>query len=92
MDKKIFIWDTSNGFIVAKHVTLPDQVNCMRWGGFVKDIKGRNTELYQLATAGNKQMVLWKLDTNKGKLLIFLNVTEKYYLKILLSLINFIKY
>ena len=34
MDKKIFIWDTSNGYIVAKHVTVPDIISCMRWGGF----------------------------------------------------------
>lgn len=54
MDKKIFIWDTSNGYIVAKHNILPDPLCCMRWGGFVKDIKGRNTDKYQFATAGNK--------------------------------------
>lgn len=54
MDKKIYVWDTSNGYIVGKHVLFPDPLLCMRWGGFVKDIKGRNTEKYQLATAGNK--------------------------------------
>tara|TARA_B110000503_G_C7010740_1_gene355564 strand:- start:303 stop:467 length:165 start_codon:yes stop_codon:yes gene_type:complete len=54
MDKKIYIWDTSNGYIVAKHILTPDPLSCMRWGGFVKDIKGRNTDRYQLATAGNK--------------------------------------
>ena len=66
MDKKIFIWDTSNGYIVAKSIIVPDPINCIKWGGFVKDIKGRNTDLYQLATAGNKQLVLWKLDTKRG--------------------------
>jgi len=68
MDKKIFIWDTSNGFIVAKHSILPDPLSCVRWGGFVKDIKGRNTDKYQFTTAGNKQIVLWRLDTQKGAL------------------------
>jgi hypothetical protein len=71
MDKKIFIWDTSNGYIVAKQVMQPDPMTCMRWGGFVKDIKGRNTELYQFATAGNKSLVLWQLDTKKGRFMIF---------------------
>jgi hypothetical protein len=54
MDKKIYVWDCSNGYIVGKHVLLPDPLLCMRWGGFSKDIKGRITDKYQLATAGNK--------------------------------------
>ena len=46
MDKKIFIWDTSNGYIVGKHAILPDPLQTMCWGGFVKDIKERNTDKY----------------------------------------------
>lgn len=32
---------------------IPETISCMRWGGFMKDIKGRNTSLYQFATCGN---------------------------------------
>jgi WD40 repeat protein len=46
LDKKMFIWDTSNGYIVASVLLTPDPLYCMCWGGFVKDIKGRDTGLY----------------------------------------------
>ncbi len=46
LDKKIFVWDTSNGYIVASVVLQPNPLHCMAWGGFVKDIKGRNTTNY----------------------------------------------
>ena len=45
-DKKIFIWDSSNGYIVASVQLMPDPMNCMAWGGFQKDIKGRETKEY----------------------------------------------
>ena len=66
MDKKLFIWDTSNGFIVASFPLLPDPINIMCWGGFVKDIKGREINKYQFATTGNKQLYVWKLDAKNG--------------------------
>lgn len=47
---------------------IPEPIICARWGGFVKDIKGRDTNRYQLATAGNKQICIWKLDASKGAL------------------------
>ncbi len=43
MDKKVFIWDSMTGCIVASVVMVPDPMNCMAWGGKVKDIKGRDT-------------------------------------------------
>lgn len=66
MDKKLFIWDTSNGYIVGSYPLLPDPIICMKWGGFVKDIKGRDTNRYQFATAGNKQLFIWKFDAKTG--------------------------
>ena len=54
MDKKIFIWDTTNGYIVGSVVHSPEPTRAIRWGGMAKDIKGRDTNKYQFATAGNK--------------------------------------
>lgn len=65
-DKRIFIWDTTNGFIVGSYPLMPDPIVCMSWGGFVKDIKGRDTAKYQFATTGNKQLMFWKFDAFKG--------------------------
>jgi hypothetical protein len=36
----------SNGFIVGSIQMIPEAITCMRWGGFKKDIKGRNTKSY----------------------------------------------
>ena len=66
MDKKLFIWDTSNGYIVGSFPLLPDPILFMKWGGFVKDIKGRDTNRYQFATCGNKQLYIWKFDSKTG--------------------------
>lgn len=41
-DKKIFIWNTQNGYIVGSVALLPDPLNCMSWGGYIKDIKLRD--------------------------------------------------
>jgi hypothetical protein len=40
----------------------------MRWGGYAKDIKGRDTNKYQFCTIGNKQLCLWKLDSKLGQI------------------------
>lgn len=47
---------------------IPERITCMRWGGYVKDIKGRDTDKYQLAVAGNKQIYIWKLEPKTGSL------------------------
>ena len=44
----------------------PDKINCAKWGGYVKDIKGRDTDRYQFAVAGNKQICIWKLEPKTG--------------------------
>ena len=47
LDGKLFIWNTNNGHIVSSlQVTpqiFPDGISSVCWGGFVKDIKLRNT-------------------------------------------------
>lgn len=40
---------------------------CVTWGGFVKDIKRRETDFYQLATGGEKAIALWALDPSTGE-------------------------
>ena len=45
---------------------IPEIITSMKWGGFVKDIKGRDTNKYQFATAGHKQVYLWKFDAKAG--------------------------
>jgi len=45
---------------------FPDGITSITWGGFVKDIKLRNTSNYQFAIAGSKKLTLWSLDPNKG--------------------------
>ncbi|EGR30971.1 WD40 repeat protein [Ichthyophthirius multifiliis] len=67
-DKKLFVWDTSNGYIVASCIIFPEKITTMRWGGYAKDIKLRDTAKYQFATAGNKQICLWKLDSKTGQI------------------------
>jgi hypothetical protein len=46
LDKKIFIWNTANGYIVGSHAMIPEVITCIKWGGFEKDIKGRDTQKY----------------------------------------------
>ena len=41
-------------FIVGSVVQAPEPTTIAKWGGFAKDIKGRDTPRYQFATAGNK--------------------------------------
>jgi WD40 repeat protein len=66
MDKRIFVWDASNGFIVGSVVQQPEPTTIAKWGGFAKDIKGRDLAKYQFATAGNKSICLWRLDVKVG--------------------------
>ncbi|CAD8189831.1 unnamed protein product [Paramecium octaurelia] len=66
MDKRIFIWDCQTGYIVGSVNHTPEPTTIARWGGFAKDIKGRDTPKYQFATSGNKQICLWKLDPKLG--------------------------
>ena len=71
LDGKLFIWDTSNGYIVTSVQLIPTVLSeppyCTSWGGFVKDIKLRPTANYQFATSGNK-LLLWSLDPSTGAL------------------------
>jgi WD40 repeat protein len=71
LDGKLFIWNTTNGHIVSslKVATqiFPDGISSICWGGYVKDIKLRNTDRYQFAIAGSKKLTLWALDALHGQ-------------------------
>jgi len=67
-DGKLIIWDLSNGCIVAASPKLHPGTTCVSFGGFVKDIKRRNTDLYQIVTGGADGMYYWQLNPYSGEL------------------------
>ena len=70
LDGKLFIWNTSNGHIVANINVIPiifaEAPKYVKWGGFVKDIKLRPTSKYQFAMSGSKKLVISQLDPTTG--------------------------
>lgn len=64
-DGKLMIWDMSNGYIIAS-AKPPLGSECIAFGGFVKDIKRRNTQNYLLCTGGKDGLMIWHLDPFKG--------------------------
>ncbi len=72
LDGKLFIWDTSNGYIVTSMQLLPTVISespsCISFGGFIKDVKLRETGNYQFATSGSKKLMLWSLEPSTGNL------------------------
>jgi WD40 repeat protein len=67
MDKKVFIWDTQSGCIVASCL-FSKPINCATWGGFIRDLKWRETGEYQFATSSGKSINLWRLNAKVGSL------------------------
>ena len=66
-DKKLIVWDVKTGMIVCS-VELPrflGRITSCSFGGFAKDIKRRNTTMYQFATGGDV-LCLWCLDPYTG--------------------------
>lgn len=68
-DNKLITWDLSNGAIIAANTKLPQGTTCVMFGGFVKDVKRRNTDCYQLSTAGKDGIIIWSLDPYTGDLI-----------------------
>lgn len=71
LDGKLYIWDTTNGYIVTKLNLIPtiytEAPRCIKWGGYTKDIKLRNTASYQFAMSGAKKLNIWSLDPTNGQ-------------------------
>ena len=53
-DKKMVVWDMHTGCIVAR-TACKQAPSCACWGGRARNIKGRETTEYQLATGGEAQ-------------------------------------
>jgi cilia- and flagella-associated protein 52 len=68
-DNKLLTWDISNGCIVGLHNKLPQGTTAVSFGGFVKDIKRRDTDSYLLCTGGKEGMLIWNLNPYTGDLL-----------------------
>eukprot|EP00965_Chrysotila_dentata_P094274 3116648-Pleurochrysis_carterae.AAC.1 len=66
-DSKLVVWDLQTGCIVSTQV-LNKPAHCIAWGGRKKDIKGRDTTMLQLATAGSAYLKIWTLDPATGSL------------------------
>lgn len=67
-DNKLIVWDLATGKIVASMVPRGKTFNCVLFGGFVKDVKKRNTKFYQLAVAGDSNLEILSLDPFTGQL------------------------
>jgi WD40 repeat protein len=67
-DGKLIIWDLSNGCIVASSPKLSPGTTSVACGGFVRDIKRRETEFYQFCTAGSEGIVMWELNPYSGEM------------------------
>jgi hypothetical protein len=46
---------------------LAEAPRCIKWGGYIKDIKLRATTKYQFAMSGSKKLTLWQLDPATGQ-------------------------
>jgi len=65
-DEKLIIWDMESGQIVAL-TSIKSRPNVVKWGGRVKDIKGRDTHKFLFATAGKRHVHIWHLDPITGE-------------------------
>eukprot|EP01041_Mallomonas_annulata_P006524 gene6524-13197_t len=69
-DKKMIVWDMSTGYIIAANSKMPAGTICIAHGGFMKDIKRRETQNYQFCTGGSDGILYWNLDPYSGELLV----------------------
>jgi WD40 repeat protein len=70
-DHKLILWDISTGAIISSTSKLPVGTLCLAWGGFIRDIKRRDTNRYLLCTAGTDGLLMWDLDPYSGELTPF---------------------
>lgn len=48
-DGNMILWDMSNGCIICSAARLPAGTTCVQFAGFIRDIKRRNTDRYQVS-------------------------------------------
>ena len=61
------VLDLATGAVVTRQRQDPLPAVCCAWGGFARDVKGRETGLYLMALGGSKTMTLWTLDATRGE-------------------------
>ena len=67
----------ANGCIVTMVSAEPSPTVCVAWGGFVKDVKRRDTQDYLFCTAGGKKLSLWSLNPSNSGLVVATGGTKK---------------
>lgn len=65
-DGNLIVWDLSNGAIIASAAKIAPGTNCVVTGGFIRDIKRRDTNRYQICTGGSDGITVWDLDPFSG--------------------------
>jgi len=70
-DGNLILWDMSNGCIISSSHKLPADTVYVGFAGFIKDIKRRDTNHYQLCTAGKDGVLIWDIDPYQGDILSF---------------------
>ncbi|CAE7473627.1 CFAP52 [Symbiodinium sp. CCMP2592] len=68
VDQRVFVYDTSSRLIMAWAQLSPKPSICVIAGGMVRDIKRRDTQEYQFASCGGKNISMWHLDHVRGEL------------------------
>mmetsp|Transcript_51285 Transcript_51285/g.111311 ORF Transcript_51285/g.111311 Transcript_51285/m.111311 type:complete len:613 (+) Transcript_51285:37-1875(+) len=68
VDQRVFVYDTSSGLIIAWAQLNPKPTVSIASGGFLRDIKRRETHEYQFAACGGKLLSMWHLDVSRGEL------------------------
>mmetsp|Transcript_56698 Transcript_56698/g.104089 ORF Transcript_56698/g.104089 Transcript_56698/m.104089 type:complete len:490 (-) Transcript_56698:114-1583(-) len=64
----MFVYDTASCVITAWAYINPKPTVCIIDGGFVRDIKRRDTHEYQFAACGGKAVISWHMDAARGEL------------------------
>jgi WD40 repeat protein len=67
-DGVVIAWDLSSGAMIGRRRQDPIPILSLASGGFVKDVKGRDTGLYQFAAAGSKGVTLWGINPLDGRM------------------------
>ena len=62
----MIIWDLATGAIVTTLTQQPKPTLVVNFGGWTRDVKRRDTGLYQFVTAGLGGVMLWSLNPLDG--------------------------
>jgi WD40 repeat protein len=65
-DGHFIVWDLATGGVLTRQRHDPSPMAVACFGGFARELKGRDTGLYLFATGGSKGLSLWTLDPITG--------------------------